>query len=235
MEREIPFSIVLLAGGSGSRMESTIPKQYLPLRNKPLVLYSFELFLTLTGVVEIVVVCDPTYQHLFEAELSPIPISFAIPGPRRQDSVFNGIQNLSTDSLVCIHDSARPLIDLNSIYHVVKAADQWGAAALGVPVKGTIKVCDGARIVIDTPERSSLWEMQTPQVVRLDLIRRGFSEAQDRNVTVTDDVSLVELIGHPVKVVQGSYTNIKVTTSEDLILVEHLLDKHVLLQADNRL
>lgn len=235
-----PFSVIFLAGGTGSRMKAEIPKQYLLIQNKPLALHSFEVFLLLPEVKEIIVVCEKEYEHLFKTYQNDVELIFVPPGKRRQDSVFNGIQllNLETvvgDRLVCIHDSARPLIDVDLVRSVVQTAADWGAAVAGVQVKSTIKFCDAAQMVVNTLDRSHLWEIQTPQVVSLNLLNEGFKQAHEQNFTVTDDVSLVELIGRPVKVVEGSYRNIKVTTPEDLILVNRYLEKNELLQINSRL
>ncbi len=229
-----PFSVVFLAGGSGMRMGGEIPKQYLCINQKPLALYSFEVFISLPEVQDIVVVCEQEYEEVFTAcaLFQGVKLLFARPGNRRQDSVFNGIQLLPHhNALVCIHDSARPFIGASLIRQVVQAAASWEAATVGVRVKSTIKICDGAQVVVDTPNRACLWEVQTPQVIRLSLLKEGFLHAKNNCLTVTDDVSLVELLGKPVKVVEGSYANIKVTTLEDLSVVEQLLKKHALLQA----
>lgn len=223
MSENLPFSVILAAGGLGKRMKTSIPKQYLSIRDKPLALYSFELFLSLPEVEEIVIVCDPTYQSLFRSYSSKIPVSFALPGERRQDSVFNGIQQLKQETFVCVHDAARPYIDEAIIRKTIKAAYTCGAAVVGVPVKSTIKICNSSQTVLSTPNRSQLWEVQTPQVVKLSILKQGYRIALDQNLTVTDDVSLAELAGAPVKVVEGSYSNIKVTTPEDLIFIERLL------------
>jgi 2-C-methyl-D-erythritol 4-phosphate cytidylyltransferase len=224
MNKQIPFSAVLLAGGIGSRMGNPIPKQYLFLKNKPIVRYSFEVLLTMPGIEQIVVVCDPIYNQIFQTT-SSIPISFALPGKRRQDSLFNAIQQLNKETLVCIHDGARPLINSALIDQVLMAAQKWGAAGLGVRVQGTIKKVDLSQFISETIDRSSLWEMQTPQVVLLSLLKKGFSQVNQKNLTVTDDVSLVEWLQHPIKVVEGSYTNIKITTPDDLLLAEYLWDR----------
>jgi len=225
------FSVVLLAGGKGTRMESSVPKQYLSLKGKPLALYSFECFLSLIEVQEIVVVCDPSYENLFrecyKKWKSAIKVRFALPGELRQDSTWNGIQELEGDPLVCVHDAARPIIKADQVRLVVKAASKYGAAVLGVPMKSTIKVCDAFQQVVSTLDRSTLWEIQTPQVIRLNLLKQGFDFAKENFLSVTDDVSLVELLGKPVKIVEGSFHNIKVTTPEDFLLASQLIEKYV--------
>lgn len=233
MDQVIPFSVVFLAGGSGTRMGGGIPKQFLPVNHKPLALYSFDVFLALPEVQEIIVVCEPQYESIFRnsADSKGIKLRFAPPGKRRQDSVFNGIKLLQGNPLVCIHDSARPFIRAALVRQVVQAAKSWEAAVAAVKVKSTIKMSDGAQIVVDTPNRDSLWEAQTPQVIRLDLLKEGFDYVHEHHVGVTDDVSLVELLGKPVKIVEGSYENIKITTPEDLNFIEQLKEKYVLLQA----
>ena len=231
MKPEIPFSVVFLAGGAGLRMGTAIPKQYLSIHQKPLALYSFETLTSMSEVEEVVVVCEPQYDSLFlkPEKKQKFPLRFARPGARRQDSVFHGIQSLRGNPLVCIHDSARPLVDPLIVRRVVEMADNYGAAAVGVKVRSTIKICDDGQNVVDTPNRASLWEIQTPQVVRLESLKEGFQYAQANQLTVTDDVSLIELLRKPVKIVEGSYANIKVTTPEDLIYAEQLIEKHVLL------
>lgn len=231
MNQEPSFHVIFLAGGMGTRMRGTVPKQYLLVHNKPLALYSFETLASLPEVREFVVVCEPQYRQLFQsyAEEKKLTLKFAYPGARRQDSVFNGMQCLEENSLVCIHDSARPLVEASAIRATVRAAEIDGAAVVGVKAKSTIKVCDENQIVMNTPNRDCLWEVQTPQVIRLNLLKEGFLYAERHQLTVTDDVSLVELLGKPVKVVEGAYSNIKVTIPEDLILVEQLIKNYALL------
>ncbi|XP_073000132.1 2-C-methyl-D-erythritol 4-phosphate cytidylyltransferase, chloroplastic [Typha latifolia] len=220
-------SVVLLAGGKGKRMGASMPKQYLPLLGKPIALYSFYTFSQMSEVKEIVVVCDPSYKDIFEdaSEDMQVHLKFAIPGKERQDSVFNGFQEIDGDSeLVCIHDSARPLASSTDIKKVLK--DGWlnGAAVLGVPVKATIKEANSESFVVKTLNRQTLWEMQTPQVIKPSLLRAGFELVNRDGLEVTDDVSIVEHIKHPVYITEGSYTNIKVTTPDDLLLAERILN-----------
>ena len=237
MKANLPFSVIFLAGGTGTRMGGAVPKQYLMVHQKPLALYSFEVLASLSEVQDFIIVCEPQYDALFYSspQAKGLQLEFARPGPRRQDSVFNGIQCLHENPFVCIHDSARPFIDPFIVRQVVQTAESWGAAAVGVKVRSTIKVCDGAQVVVDTPNRAALWEIQTPQVIQLDLLKEGFTYAQEHQLTVTDDISLVEFLGKPVKVVEGSYCNIKVTTPEDLIYAEKLIEKHAMLQTHSHL
>jgi 2-C-methyl-D-erythritol 4-phosphate cytidylyltransferase len=213
--------VILLAGGTGSRMNASCPKQYLLLKNKLIVLHSFEVFLSMPEINEIIIVCDPAYQSHFSKQSSEKPIKFALPGKRRQDSVYNGLQSVNPESqLICIHDAARPLVTLPVVLRVLKAAHQHGAAAPGLPLTFTLKESDGMQFVKNSPDRSLMWEIQTPQALRPDILRKGFESAIAQNKTVTDDVSLAELINHPVKLVEGSRKNIKITTQEDLFIAE---------------
>lgn len=222
---QIPFSLVFLSGGTGSRMELQQPKQYVEIHRKPLALYSFETFLSLQELETVVVVCEANYEPLFKesAKIFQTHLLFARPGLRRQDSVFNGIEKLSGDPLVCIHDSARPCIDIEAIRRTVAAGNEHEAAVLGVKMKSTVKKINKENFIIETPDRASLWEVQTPQVIRLNLLYEGFKIAKEHQKTVTDDVSLVELLGKPVKIVEGSYQNFKVTTPDDLEMAKHAL------------
>jgi len=217
-------SVILLAGGIGRRMVADMPKQFLLLDGKPLILHSLDVFLAIPEVDEIVVVCGSSYRHVFEG--TPSKLIFADPGDRRQDSVFNGLQKVSPDAgLVCVHDSARPLITPDLVCDVIAEATRHGAATLGLPVSFTVKYGDDNNFVVSTPDRSDIWEIQTPQVVSAPLLREGFLYANNNNITVTDDVSLVELIRKPVKLVEGSTTNIKITTPKDLIIAENIIKK----------
>lgn len=228
--KEKSVSVVLLAGGKGKRMGVNMPKQYLPLLGQPIALYSFYTFSQLIEVKEIVVVCDPSYKDVFEdaSEEIQVDLKFAFPGKERQDSVFNGLQEIDGSSeLVCIHDSARPLVTSCDIEKVLKDGLLNGAAVLGVPVKATIKEANNSSFVVKTLDRRTLWEMQTPQVMKPKLLRDGFEFVNRNRLEVTDDVSIVEHLKHPVYITEGSYTNIKVTTPDDLLLAERILNMEV--------
>ncbi|KAK1402408.1 2-C-methyl-D-erythritol 4-phosphatecytidyltransferase [Heracleum sosnowskyi] len=224
---ERSVSVILLAGGKGKRMGASMPKQYLPLLGQPIALYSFYTFSLMPEVKEIIVVCDPSYQDIFEdaKENSHVDLKFALPGKERQDSVYSGSQVVDPNStLLCIHDSARPLVSSSDTKKVL--IDGWliGAAVLGVPAKATIKEANINSFVVKTLDRKTLWEMQTPQVIKPELLKNGFELVNREGLEVTDDVSIVEHLKHPVYITEGSYTNIKVTTPDDMILAEKILN-----------
>lgn len=225
--KEKSVSVILLAGGKGKRMGASMPKQYLPLLGQPIALYSLYTFSRMPEVKEIVVVCDPSYQDIFEDanEKIQVDMKFSLPGKERQDSVYSGLQAVDLSSeLVCIHDSARPLVLAEDVEKVLKDGLLIGAAVLGVPAKATIKEADSKSFVVKTLDRKTLWEMQTPQVIKPELLKRGFELVNRENLEVTDDVSIVEYLKHPVYITEGSYTNIKVTTPDDLLLAERILN-----------
>jgi 2-C-methyl-D-erythritol 4-phosphate cytidylyltransferase len=211
------ISAILLAGGIGTRMGRETPKQFLPLANVPIAQYSFDVLCGHPLIDEVVVVCDEKYQSAF----SHPKAVFANPGERRQDSVQSGLSASSPLSeFICIHDSARPFITSQLVTEVVEAARLVGAAAPGVPLKFTIKEVNSSGFAVKTPDRGRFLEIQTPQVMRRELLAAGFEMSAKHNLTVTDDVSLAELLEHPVKLVKGSHMNIKITTNEDLTLAE---------------
>ncbi len=216
------LSLIFLAGGSGARMGSPTPKQFLLLGDKPVALHSFELFLSIPEISEIIVVCAPSYQNQFTAQDKPI--LFAIPGHPRQDSVYHGLQACNPNSkLIVIHDAARPFLERKDCLRLIEAAHRTGAAALATPASSTIKICTPKKIVKQTLERSTLWQMQTPQALLAPIIHRGFLRIFQAHQEVTDDVSLAEAIDHPVEIVEGSPKNFKLTTPFDWLVAQTLI------------
>lgn len=209
------ITLIFLAGGVGSRMGASIPKQYLPLKGKPIALHSFEVFTQILEITEIVVVCEPEYQHLFS------PAIFAKPGPRRQDSVYSGLQK-STQEMIFIHDSARPFFEAKYVPLLIDAVKTTGAAALATPMTSTIKQCTVNHLVEKTLDRSSVWNMQSPQALWRTLMIRAFDHIQKHHLTVTDDLSMVEAMGLPTRIVPSTPRNFKITTPFDLAVAETL-------------
>jgi 2-C-methyl-D-erythritol 4-phosphate cytidylyltransferase len=231
---------VVLAGGTGSRMKAGMPKQYLPLRGVPVLHYSLNLFLErlvahckeqgVVGPPHVVLVMDAMYQPEYQPIVDKFKgqLAFANPGKERQGSVENGLNKLVEISsgnckYAAIHDSARPLVTIEEVCNVVRDAKEHGAAVLGVPCKATIKESEDGAFVLRTIPRARLWEVHTPQVVQIDVLLRGFAKVKAENLEVTDDVSIVEALGEPVKLTLGEYTNLKITTPEDMDVAEAIL------------
>jgi 2-C-methyl-D-erythritol 4-phosphate cytidylyltransferase len=231
---------VVLAGGTGSRMKAGMPKQYLPLRGVPVLHYSLNLFLErlvahckeqgVVGPPHVVLVMDGMYQPEYQPIVEKFKgqLAFANPGKERQGSVENGLNKLVEISsgsckYAAIHDSARPLVTIEEVCNVVRDAKEHGAAVLGVPCKATIKESEDGAFVLRTIPRARLWEVHTPQVVQIDVLLRGFAKVEAENLEVTDDVSIVEALGEPVKLTLGEYTNLKITTPEDMDVAEAIL------------
>jgi 2-C-methyl-D-erythritol 4-phosphate cytidylyltransferase len=221
MDRKNFTSLIFLAGGQGTRMGGTIAKQFRPLLGKPLALYSLEIFSRLAEIDEIIIVCNPSYHSLFLPASKPV--RFAAPGNRRQDSVYNGLMAVSEQAdLICVHDSARPFIEKERVLALLDAADCFGAAALAIPVSSTIKQADRKLCIQRTISRDELWEVQTPQAIRRSLFLKAYEYAKTHQIEATDDLSLIEALGKPAFLVQGSELNFKITTPFDWALAEYL-------------
>jgi 2-C-methyl-D-erythritol 4-phosphate cytidylyltransferase len=217
--------VVLLAGGKGTRMKSAVPKQFLKILGKPVFLRSLDIFTTMGSVVtSIVIVLDESFREEYAYLLKDDRISWADPGKERQDSVYNGISGVPDSCrIVAVHDSARPLVTQEEVLACLSDGLQHGAAVLGVPMKATVKESADGQFVLRTVPRSNLWEIHTPQVATKQLFLRGFDKVRTDNIEVTDDVSVVEALGEPVKLTLGQYTNIKLTTPDDLQVAEQIL------------
>ncbi|KAL3808558.1 hypothetical protein ACHAXA_008347 [Cyclostephanos tholiformis] len=182
----------------------------------------------------VVLVMDPTYQPQYREVVDAYggKLSFANPGKERQGSVENGLRALLDATggddgdgcaYVAIHDSARPLVTIREVLDVVRDAHVVGAAVLGVPCKATIKESGDGVYVTRTVPRSRLWEVHTPQVVRCEALLRGFEMVDREKLEVTDDVSIIEALGEPVRLTRGEYTNLKITTPEDMDVASAIL------------
>lgn len=215
--------VIILAGGLGLRMESKVPKQFMMLGNQPVVMYSIKIFEEIASIDQVIVVAEEQFRHCVSCKK---PFQFASPGERRQDSLFNGLQILdSACELICIHDAARPFITKNMIEELISEGIATGAATTGMPLKFTVKEVFPNGMVSKTINRSQHFEIQTPQVIERALLEKGFEHVHKHQLTVTDDVGLVELLGYPVKVIKGCHTNIKLTTPDDWLFAESHLKK----------
>jgi 2-C-methyl-D-erythritol 4-phosphate cytidylyltransferase len=203
-------SVILLSGGVGSRFGSSLPKQYHLLLGKEIILHSLDLFLSLE-FPEIIVVCSEQEEPIFGGK----NVIFARQGKRRQDSMLSGLKKATLD-FVCIHDGARPLVRKEDVIKCYLAAKKNGAAALGTRVADTIKKEENGSIT--TLDRASLWQMQTPQIIKRELLLK----AVENLGTVTDDLSIIENFGHTPAIIEGSASNIKITNPIDLQIAEVL-------------
>jgi len=221
--------VIIAAAGSGERMGLGKNKVLLPLEGIPILIRSIKAFTVHPWIKEIIIAARAEDWEEIRAmlELWQIKdVKLAIGGQRRQDSVAAGLAALSSGvGWVFVHDAARPLIDHQTIAAAYNAVQQYQAVGVAVPVKDTIKLVDDHRFVVDTPPRSNLWAIQTPQVFSYQLIKDAYSRAESENWEVTDDCSLVELLGVKVKLIPGSYSNIKITTAEDLVIAAAVLNK----------
>ena len=214
---------IVVAAGTGRRM-GEVEKIFANLAGKPLLAHTVDVFQRCPAIDQVVIVLskqrlDEGWRLVKEHRWSKV--SEVCPGgARRQDSVKEGLGRLSGCQWVVIHDGARPCLSLGLIEEGLSEARQSGAAIPALPVTDTIKVVSSNSFVTETPLRQRLWSVQTPQVFRFDIINEAYRKAQGE---VTDDATLVENLGYKVKVYPGSYTNIKVTNPEDLILAEAIL------------
>jgi 2-C-methyl-D-erythritol 4-phosphate cytidylyltransferase len=218
-------SAIIVAAGASSRMAG-VDKIFAPLRGVPLIVRTIDAFerCTLVSAIVLVVADGPglwdAARLVQEQEGWRKVRTVKAGGPRRQDSVALGLESLPPCDWVIVHDGARPLVGPGLIELGLEAAAVTGAAIAGVPAKDTVKVVGHDGHVVATPDRRGLWMVQTPQVFRRDLLERAHREVTE---DVTDDAAMVERLGLPVRVFMGSYSNIKVTTPEDLKVAEALL------------
>ncbi len=225
---------IVLAAGRGKRMQSDVAKQYLLVKGKPVLYYSLKAFED-SAVDEIILVTaeseisyckeEIVKQYGFE-KVSKIVAG----GKERYHSVYSGLKACEDTDIVLIHDGARPFADNDIIERNINMVKEYGACVTGMPVKDTIKIADENGFVKETPRRDLIWAIQTPQTFRYELIKKSydlFFENEEENCkrySVTDDSMMAEIFGGlKVKLVEGSYNNVKITTPEDMMLAEIIL------------
>ena len=214
---------VILGAGNGTRMGIDKSKLLLDLCGKTVIERSVEAFLNLEVVDEIIVVCRECDVEEFSRLLPDEEVSFVIGGATRQESVKNAVETIDCCDYIIIHDGARPLVSQDIILKTLDEAQISQAAATGVYVKDTIKVIDKDLNIVETPERSSLISIQTPQIFDFSVYKKALEKATEEKADFTDDCRLVENLGLQVKTVIGEYENLKITTKSDVILAQALL------------
>lgn len=206
--------LILLAGGTGSRFGSPLPKQFLPLGGAPLFHKGLHTLVQIPSLDQIVIVIDPEFASYLPTGASGAPGAYltASPGATRMGSVKSGFAQISAEpgDLILIHDGARPHINRKDVERLLAASAEVGAAVLGCPVVHTLKRVQNKR-VLETVPRDELWEVYTPQCIEASLL----TEALQLDIPATDDVSLVEALGRPVAMVRAEKAIPKVTYKED--------------------
>jgi len=222
-------ALIVPAAGLGRRMGQR--KSFLELQGKPLLFHTLDRFLPLRDcIVQTLIVLNEADLPAVRAEMEPVlrerygVTDIVLGGERRQDSVAAGLGRTRADvDLVAVHDGVRPFVPTDVVRACIDAADAVGAAVAATPMKPTVKRVNGDRVV-ETVPRHDLWCAQTPQIARRELLVDAYAAAARDGVDVTDDVQVVERLGHPVAIVTGSDLNIKITTPADLALARAILD-----------
>ena len=222
---------IILSAGKGTRMKTDICKQYIPVEDKPVLFYTLKAF-EQSEVDNIVIVAGENDVDYVNKEIVK---KYGIEklrhivkgGLERYDSVISGLNEIDADGKVLIHDGARPLIEVNDINKIISELDNCEACVAAMPVKDTIKIADEKGFVKETPDRNIVWQVQTPQAFSIRLIKEAYLEMQKHSGTgITDDAMVVEkYTKSAVKLMETSYSNIKITTIEDLDFMKQILIK----------
>lgn len=222
---------IVLAGGRGRRMESNVQKQYMLLDGKPLIYYSLKEFQESPEIDEIILVSgkgdiDYCREKIVKFYSFDKVEKVVEGGKERYDSVYAGLRACKNCSYVLVHDGARPFLNSEMIKRAVQSAKSDGACVLGMPVKDTIRISDENGYTAQTPPRDTIWTIQTPQAFSYSILKEAYENMFLSQMTeaVTDDGMVVEkMLGIPVRLIEGSYRNIKITTPEDMVIAETFL------------
>lgn len=226
-------SAVIVAAGKGTRMNMDKNKMYVEVYGRPILARTVQVFQDSNYINEIILVVNSQEIVLCKQDIVDCygldkVKTLVCGGAQRQNSVFNGIREADKNcDILIIHDGARPFVSEDNIIDSIDAAIEFGAASIAVPVKDTIKSADADCFARETLERSSLWSIQTPQAFKYDLVERAHRKAEEDGFLGTDDAVLVERLGYKMKLVMGSYNNIKITTKEDLAIAKAIIDNDI--------
>ncbi len=227
---------IVLAAGSGKRMGSNMKKQFMLLNGRPVIYYSLQAFQS-SFVDEIVLVVSPGDVPYCRREIVEkygfTKVKNIVEGGReRYHSVAAGIDSVKECDYLFIHDGARPMVTRDILDRALVCVREHGACVTGMRVKDTIKIADEQENIVSTPDRNLIWTVQTPQVFEYSLIKEAYGkllmreqDLQEAGMNITDDAMVVEMLtGHTVKLTEGAYTNIKITTPEDLLAAENFMN-----------
>ncbi|TVR18460.1 MAG: 2-C-methyl-D-erythritol 4-phosphate cytidylyltransferase [Balneolaceae bacterium] len=210
-------------------MGNEIPKPYLKIAGKSILEYTLSRFQGVSGLGEVIVSTSDTYLEETEkllGKLFPdITTHAVIGGNERQDSIRNALKKISGKTgLIAVHDAVRPFVNKEDIEKCITEAVRWGGSVLAIPAKDTIKVSGVDGEIVKTPDRSTLWQAQTPQIFWAALFREAYDYAETNNFLGSDDSSLIEAIGGKVVLVEGSSKNFKITFPVDLQIADYLIN-----------
>jgi len=216
------------AAGAGIRMGGNIPKQFLKLKGKPIIAHTLSRLEECEGINEVVLVLPGDEVKYCQKDIIDHygfqKIKKIVPGgEKRQDSVYLGLETMPACDIVLVHDGVRPFVTASLLEETIIQADNYDACIVGVPAKDTIKTVSSRLEVIKTLKRKMVWIIQTPQTFRYDILKKAYQQAYQDGFYGTDDASLVERLGVRIKVIEGSYRNIKITTPEDLTMAKNIL------------
>ncbi len=218
------------AAGSGSRVQADLPKQYLSLRDTPILVHSLQRLLAIGAIQRIVVTLAGNDQHWSELGIEDDRVRTCTGGPMRQDSVLNGLIKLSAeagdDDWVLVHDAARPCVRVSDIEKLIAAVTQHEVGGLlGWPVDNTLKRVDENGNVLETIERENCWNAATPQMFPMGMLKEALSNSEGNNLTFTDEASAIQSLGYTPIMVEGARDNIKITHVQDFYLAGAILDR----------
>ncbi|MBP3192027.1 2-C-methyl-D-erythritol 4-phosphate cytidylyltransferase [Natronogracilivirga saccharolytica] len=220
--------VIIPSAGTGVRMGGGTPKQFLEINGMPLLAHTIRRILKISCLRKVVIPSSPdlsertrdiAHEGLESSGLSgSVDIAVVAGGDERMDSVRNGLHALKDDdiTMILVHDAVRPCFPLDAVEQAIDEARTSGAAIIAVPARDTVKMVDGNNVITSTPDRERVWLAQTPQVFRKELFVRAYDKLGDKAYLATDDASVVEQAGYPVRVVHGTHDNIKVTYRPDL-------------------
>lgn len=223
---------IVLAAGQGKRMKSSIQKQYILLKEKPILYYSLKAFEDIKEIERIILVVGKGEVSYCRKEIIDKyglqKVTDVIEGGKeRYHSVYEGLKLLEKHcDYVLIHDGARPFITESIILNTIENVKKYKACAVGMPVKDTIKIVDEENFCVHTPERAKVWAVQTPQAFEYNIIKSAYDILMQKEIMVTDDAMVIEqFMNISVKLIEGTYENIKITTQEDLKVAETIAEQ----------
>lgn len=222
-------TLIIAAGGTGKRIGDPLPKQFIEIAGKPIIVHTLAYFYSNSKISDIIISIHKDWESHLQKLMNENGFSdkcrIVLGGISRQDSIKNALDTIVDSEIIMIHDAVRPFVTDRMIDDLIEAAEKYGAALPGLTPVNTIKILSDNNTVRTTPERSQLTSVQTPQAFKLDVIRNANENAYSKSYLGTDDASLVEFAGYEVKVVEGNELNIKITRPIDLVLAEEILKK----------